>query len=153
MLLLHLMVRLLAIDPDEYCKFSPHLLSWFEFFFLICWRRKKFGTCSGGLGTFTIQQGVGHPQPTDESCYQCMERSTDESRFAYVTKNYTLWNFKCAHMQSTTTVHAFPNQPRARALVKGGQQPWNAGRGGRGGGKEGKIHGKLGEEGGALAHG
>ena len=27
MLLLHLMVRLLAIDPDEYCKFSPHLLS------------------------------------------------------------------------------------------------------------------------------
>jgi hypothetical protein len=55
------------------------------FSFLICW--KEFGICSGGFGTYTIQQGVGHPQPTDESCYQCVERSTDESRFAYVTKN------------------------------------------------------------------
>ena len=58
----------------------------------------------------------------------------------------TLWNFKCAHMQSTTTVQVFPNQPCARDLVgratamkcrergerrrKGRQNSWEAGRGG-----------------------
>ena len=78
-LLLRLMVRLLAIDPDEYCNFPP--IYWVDLSFSFWFVEKKIGTCSGGLGTYTIQQGVGHPQPTDESCYQCMEWSTDESRF------------------------------------------------------------------------
>ena len=40
----------------------------------------------GGFRHLYNPAGSRSSQPTDESCYQCVERSTDESHFAYVKK-------------------------------------------------------------------